>query len=206
MSLWEKYMVPPIVNLACATKPIRYQREKVVPRAKGVVLEVGFGSGHNLPFYNADNVSRIFALEPSAGMRKRAAGNVAACDIPLEFLDLPGEEIPLEDKAVDTVLITYTMCTIPDVMKALAGMRRVLKPGGEMIFCEHGLAPDAKVQKWQRRIEPFWKPIGGGCHLTRSIPHIINSAGFEITELDQMYLPSTPHWAGYNYWGTAKPS
>jgi len=206
MNLWEEYVVPPLVSLMCGAKPIRYQRAKVVPKARGEVLEVGFGSGHNLPHYNADNVSRIFALEPSAGMRKRAADVVAASSIPVEFLDLPGEEIPLEDKAVDTVLITYTMCTIPDVMKALAGMKRVLKPDGEMIFCEHGLAPDEKTQRLQRRIEPFWKPFGGGCHLTRKIPDLVNDAGFEITDLEQMFLPSTPSFAGYNYWGTAKPT
>jgi len=206
MSIWEEYFVPPLINLACGAKPIRYQRQKVVPKARGEVLEVGFGSGLNMPYYNSDNVSRIFALEPSAGMRKRAAERVAASDIPVEFLDLPGEQIPLEDKSVDTVLITYTMCTIPDVMTALAGIKRVIKPGGEMIFCEHGLAPDPEVRKWQERIEPIWKPIGGGCHLTRSVPDMLNVAGFEIVEMDQMYLPSTPRPMGYNYWGTAKPA
>jgi len=206
MSIWEEYFVPPFINLACGAKPIRYQRQKVVPKARGEVLEVGFGSGLNMPYYNSDNVSRVFALEPSAGMRKRAAERVAASDIPVEFLDLPGEQIPLEDKSVDTVLITYTMCTIPDVMTALAGIKRVIKPGGEMIFCEHGLAPDENIRKWQERIEPIWKPIGGGCHLTRSVPDMLGAAGFEIVEIDQMYLPSTPKPLGYNYWGTAKPA
>lgn len=206
MNIWEEYFVPPFINLACGAKPIRYQRQKVVPKAKGEVLEVGFGSGLNMPYYNSDNVSRIFALEPSAGMRRRAAERVAASDIPVEFLDLPGEQIPLEDKSVDTVLITYTMCTIPDVMKALEGIKRVIKPGGEMVFCEHGLAPDADVRKWQERIEPFWKPIGGGCHLTRSVPDMLNVAGFEIVEMETMYLPSTPRPLGFNYWGTAKPA
>jgi len=206
MNIWEEYFVPPFINLACGAKPIRYQRQKVVPKAKGEVLEVGFGSGLNLPYYDADKVSRIFALEPSAGMRKRAAKLVEECDIPIEFLDLPGEQIPLEDKSVDTVLITYTMCTIPDVMKALEGIKRVIKPGGEMIFTEHGLAPDADVRKWQERIEPFWKPFAGGCHLTRSVPDMLNVAGFEIIEMETMYLPSTPKPLGFNYWGTAKPA
>jgi len=170
------------------------------------VLEVGFGSGLNLPFYDADKVDRLFALEPHMAMRKRAADRVEESSLDIEFLDLPGEEIPLEDQAVDTVLITYTMCTIPDVQKALAGMRRVIKPGGQMIFCEHGLAPDESVVKWQRRIEPVWKAIAGGCHLTRSVPDMVNSAGFEITEAEQMYLPSTPRPLGFNYWGTARPT
>ncbi len=206
MNFWDEYIAPPLVNLACSLKPIRYQRKKVVPKASGTVLEVGFGSGLNLPYYDTDKVDRLYALEPHLAMRKRAAERVAESSLKIEYLDLPGEEIPLEDHAVDTVLVTYTMCTIPDVMKALAGMRRVIKPGGQMIFCEHGLAPDANVRKWQERIEPFWKTIAGGCHLTRSIPDMINAAGFEITESDQMYLPSSPKPLAFNYWGTARPA
>src|ERR1700685_1885295 len=137
MGLYDHYILPRFLNAAMSTKPIRYQRRKVVPRAEGRVLEVGFGSGHNLPFYDAAKVSHIWALEPASEMRERAAERVAASPIPLEFLDLPGEQIPLEDESADTVLITYTLCTIPDVMAALAQMRRVLKPNGRMIFCEH---------------------------------------------------------------------
>ncbi len=206
MNLWDEYIAPPLVSFACSMKPIRYQRAKVVPKASGTVLEVGFGSGLNLPYYNADKVDRLFALEPHMAMRKRAAKRVDASPLDIEYLDLPGEEIPLEDHAVDTVLVTYTMCTIPDVAKALAGMKRVIKPGGQMIFCEHGLAPDEDVAKWQRRIEPAWKVIAGGCHLTRAIPDLINEAGFEITETETMYLPSSPRPLAFNYWGTARPA
>ena len=148
MGLYDHYILPVVLNAAMSAKPIRYQRKKVVPRAQGRVLEIGFGAGHNLPFYDASKVSHLWALEPSPEMRERAAERVSQSSIPLEFLDLPSEEIPLGNEEADTILITYTLCTIPDVTKALGEMRRVLKPGGKMIFCEHGEAPDANVQKW----------------------------------------------------------
>lgn len=204
MNFWGEYIAPPLVSLACSSKPIGHLRQKVVPKATGTVLEVGFGSGLNLPFYDQDKVDRLFALEPHKAMRKLAAKRVEASPLDIEFLDLPGEEIPLEDKAVDTVLITYTMCTIPDVAKALEAMKRVLKPGGELIFCEHGASPDEGVAKWQRRMEPAWRKVFGGCHLTRSIPDMIDDAGFEVTDMDTMYLPSTPKPVAFNYWGTAR--
>lgn len=203
MGFYDRHILPRLLDGAMSAKPITYQRKKVVPRAEGRVLEIGFGSGHNLPFYDARKVSRLWALEPSAEMRARAAERVAASAIPLEFLDLPGESIPLEDGAVDTVLVTYTLCTIPDVMTALSEMRRVLKPDGRMIFCEHGEAPDAGVRRWQRRLTPVWKAIGGGCHLGRPIPTLLSDGGFRVEGLQTMYLPSTPRFAGFNYWGEA---
>jgi ubiquinone/menaquinone biosynthesis C-methylase UbiE len=203
MGFYDRHILPRLLNAAMSAKPITYQRRKVVPRAQGRVLEIGFGAGHNLPFYDAGKVSHIWALEPAKEMRERAAERVAANPIPFEFLDLPGERIPLDDNSADTILVTYTLCTIPDVMTALAGMRRVLKPTGRMIFCEHGEAPDANVQKWQRRITPVWKAIGGGCHVGRAIPKLIRDAGFTVQDMETMYLPGTPHFAGFNYWGSA---
>ncbi len=203
MGLYNHVILPRLLDAAMSTKPIAYQRRKVVPRAQGRVLEIGFGAGHNLPFYDSSKVERIWALEPAAEMRARAAQRVAASPIPLEFLDLPSETIPLERESADTILITYTMCTIPDVMAALGEMRRVLKPSGHMIFCEHGAAPDAGVQRWQRRITPVWKAIGGGCHVGRPIPKLIADAGFRIDDMQTMYLPGTPRFAGFNYWGSA---
>lgn len=123
--------------------------------------------------------------------------------VPVEFMVSGAESIPLPDNHVDTVLVTFTMCTIPDVASANKEMLRVLKPGGKMIFCEHGLAPDAGVSKWQDRLDPIWGKIAGGCHLNRNIPSLIEDAGFNIDSMEQMYLPSTPKFAGYNYWGTA---
>jgi len=203
MGFYDRYLLPPLLTYAMGQKPIAYQRKKVVPKAEGRVLEVGFGAGHNLPFYDPAKVSHIWALEPNLEVRARAKERIAANAIPIEFLDLPGERIPLEDESADTVLITYTMCSIPDVRAALAQIRRVLKPTGRMIFCEHGKAPDAAVERWQHRIEPAWKRIAGGCHLARPIPDLIREAGFAIADIDTMYLPGTPRFAGFNYWGSA---
>ncbi|MDJ0907379.1 MAG: class I SAM-dependent methyltransferase [Woeseiaceae bacterium] len=172
--------------------------------ATGDVLEVGFGSGLNLPYYDADSVRRIFALEPSAGMRRKARPNVAASGLDVEFIDLPGERIPLETDCVDTVLITYTLCTIPDAIAALHGMRRVLKPSGQLIFCEHGAAPDETVRKWQHRLNGGWRRIAGGCNMNRDIVRLIEDGGFEITADERMYIPG-PRMLNYNFWGTARP-
>ena len=141
MGFYDRHILPRLLSAGLGAKPITCQRRKVVPRAEGRVLEIGFGAGHNLPFYDAAKVSHIWALEPAAGMRARAAKRVSRSPIALEFLDLPGEQIPLDDEAADTVLVTYTLCSIADVKKALGEMRRVLKPTGRMIFCEHGEAP-----------------------------------------------------------------
>jgi ubiquinone/menaquinone biosynthesis C-methylase UbiE len=203
MGFYDRHILPPLLSLAMGTKPIRYQRKKVVPRAEGRVLEIGFGAGHNLPFYDASKVTHLWALEPAKEMRERAAERVAQSPIELEFLDLPGEQIPLENDSADTVLVTYTLCTIPDAMKALGEMRRVLKPTGRMIFCEHGEAPDADVKRWQERLTPAWRACFGGCHLARPIPRMIGEAGFRIESVKTMYLPGTPRFAGFNYWGDA---
>jgi ubiquinone/menaquinone biosynthesis C-methylase UbiE len=203
MGFYDRHILPRLLNAAMSAKPITYQRRKVVPRAEGRVLEIGFGAGHNLPFYDAAKVSHLWALEPAKEMRERAAERVAASPIPLEFLDLPGEQIPLDSESADTVLVTYTLCTIPDVHKALGEMRRVMKADGRMIFCEHGEAPDDSVKRWQQRLTPLWKAIGGGCHLGRPIPDMIRDAGFRVDDMQTMYLPGTPHFAGFNYWGTA---
>lgn len=204
MSFYEDRVLPHLINWACSTSPQRKQREKIVHLARGDVLEVGFGSGLNLPFYAPDKVRKIFALEPSEGMRRKAQPNVAASILDIEFIDLPGERIPLESGSVDSVLITYTLCTIPDAITALEGMRRVLKPGGQLIFCEHGAAPDADVAKWQDRLNGGWSRFAGGCNMNRDIVSLIEGGGFEITMDERMYLPG-PRILNYNFWGTATP-
>lgn len=203
MGFYDRHILPLVLNAAMGTKPIRYQRKKVVPNASGRVLEIGFGAGHNLPFYDASKVTHLWALEPAQEMRERAAERVSQSPIDLEFIDLPGEQIPLDNESADTVLITYTLCTIPDAMKALGEMRRVLKPNGSMIFCEHGEAPDADVQRWQNRLTPIWKSLCGGCHLGRPIPQMIRDGGWRVDHMETMYLPGTPRFAGFNYWGSA---
>ena len=204
MNWYEKYMLPKLLHWACGTEPVLRQRQKVVPLARGRVLEIGIGSGLNLPFYDPAKVDRVWGLEPSAPMRTMA--EKAATEVPfkVDFIELPGEEIPLESNSVDTVLVTYTLCTIPDVQQALAGMRRVLKPEGELLFCEHGLAPDENVRRWQERVDPLWQRIAGGCHLNRAIPSLIEQGGFTIKRLETMYLPGWKS-ATFNYWGAAVP-
>ena len=202
MGLYDRYVLPRLIDLACSSKPTRKQREKVVPRAEGEVLEVGMGSGLNLPFYDRAKVSKVWGLEPSAGMRKLARRNPSGADLALEMIDLPGEEIPLETDSIDTVLLTYTLCTIPDALLALRGMRRVLRPGGRLLFCEHGLAPDPEVAGWQNRINPAWRGFAGGCNLNRDIPALLERAGFRIIDDERMYVPGL-RALNYNYWGSA---
>lgn len=203
MSFYEDRILPHLVDFACSTKPTRKQREKVVPLAEGDVLEIGFGSGRNLPFYDAAKVRKIWGLEPSEGMRRKAAPLVRESSLDVEFIDLPGEEIPLETDSVDTVLVTYTLCTIPDAVVALEGMRRVLKPGGRLLYCEHGIAPDADVRRWQDRLNGTWRRFSGGCNINRDIPDLIERGGFEITNDERMYIPGI-RVLTYNYWGSAK--
>ncbi len=203
MGFYENRILPHMIDLTCGASPILKQREKVVPLAEGRVLEVGMGSGINLQYYDPSKVEFVFGLEPSEGMRRKAQKNLAASPVEVRWLDLPGEEIPLDDKSVDCVVLTFTLCTISDFREALAQMRRVLKPGGTLLFCEHGEARDEAVRRWQSRINPIWKKIAGGCNLNRPIPSCLEDAGFAIAKLETMYLPGTPKIAGYNYWGSA---
>ena len=205
MSLYDKYILPRLLNCACSARPMIYQRQKVVPQAEGKVLEVGIGSGLNLPFYDKSKVKKTWGLDPSEELNRMASKVATEENLEVDFIISGAENIPLPDDHVDTVLITYTMCTIPEVEQANQEMKRVLKPGGKMIFCEHGKAPDPNIHKWQNRVNPFWKKIAGGCNLNRDIPDLIEASGFKLENLETMYLPSTPKIAGYNYWGYAKP-
>lgn len=203
MSWYEQHILPSLLDFACGMKAIRKQREKIVPQAAGDVLEIGIGTGLNLPYYDTAKVGRIWGLEPVQGMRDRARRRAEFGRLDVEFIDLPGEEIPLDDASVDTVLVTYTLCTIPDTVAALAGMRRVLKPGGRMLFCEHGIAPDESIKRWQNRLNPAWKKLAGGCNMNRDMPEIISNSGFTIERDERMYVPG-PKILAYNYWGSAK--
>jgi len=202
MGLYEKHVLPRIVHFACGLKPAMRQREKVVPRARGRVLELGIGSGLNLPFYDPAKVSKVWGLDPAPEMTRIAERAVRSLAFEVEFIGLSAAEIPLEDDSVDTVVVTYTLCTIPETTPALLQASRVLRPGGELIFCEHGAAPDASVRRWQDRVNPAWKRLGGGCNLNRAVPAMLEAGGFRITNLETLYLPG---WriASFNYWGTA---
>jgi SAM-dependent methyltransferase len=204
LGFYNKYILPKFLNCACGTKPINFQRDKIVPLAKGIVLDVGIGSGLNIPFYNKSKIDHLYGLDPSDELLKIAKSIAEKHELEIEFLECGAEAIPLPDNSIDTVLITYTMCTIPDVELSNLEIMRVLKPEGQLLFCEHGLAPDKNIVKWQRRINPIWNKIAGGCNLNRDIPKLITSSGFKILDIEEMYLPSTPKFAGYNYWGVAK--
>lgn len=204
MGLYKRYLLPHIIDIGCGSKSVQLQREKVVPLAEGRVLEVGIGSGLNIPFYNSKKVDFVWGLEPSEGMRKKAKKNLKRSAVEVRWLDLPGEEIPLENNSADTVLLTYTLCTISDWHTALRQIHRVIKPSGKLLFCEHGAAPDKSVFKWQNRINPIWKVIGGGCHLNRPISKYLHEGGFRIKMMETLYLPKTPRIAGFNYVGVAE--
>lgn len=203
MSLYEKYVLPKFLNCACGSKPVSYQRKKVVPLAEGKVLEVGIGSGLNLPFYDKAKIDEIWGLDPSEQLSEMAKQVADEESMEVKFISSGAEDIPLPDNYFDCVLVTYTMCTIPEVQRANQEIRRVLKEDGKMIFCEHGEAPDQNIRKWQNRINPFWGKLAGGCNINRKIPSLIQDSGFDIIEMEEMYLPNTPKIAGYNYWGYA---
>jgi ubiquinone/menaquinone biosynthesis C-methylase UbiE len=202
MGFYTKYILPRASHFLCSTKPVRHQRKKIVPLAQGHVLEVGIGSGLNLPFYAADKVKHLWGLDPSKESWILAQPAVTQAEFDVEFIEGVAEEIPLEDGSADTVVVTYTLCSIPEILSALREMRRILKQGGQLIFCEHGTAPDESVRRWQNRLNPIWKRLGGGCNLNLPIPSLLKQAGFRIRAMETMYIPG---WkpACFNYWGTA---
>ncbi|WP_183100521.1 class I SAM-dependent methyltransferase [Nocardioides pelophilus] len=200
MNPYERYLLPWIIEHTCGVGAIQKKRSNLVPRAQGRVLEVGIGTGHNLPFYDRDRVTEVIALDPAEQMHGRARKRADEAGMSVRVLGLPAETIPLEDAEVDTIVMTFTLCTIPDPTTALAEMRRVLKPGGELLFCEHGAAPTQSVRKWQDRLNPIQNKVGGGCNLNREIPALVRQE-FTIADLGEGYLPG-PKFAGYLYWGT----
>jgi SAM-dependent methyltransferase len=205
MSFYKEYVYPHLVSALGNPKPIAEIRNRIVPLADGEVLEIGVGPGVNFPFYDPARVKKVYALEPNRGMMRRADEKRKRTSLHVEFIDLPGERIPLPDATVDTVVSTFTLCTIPGVADAISGLRRVLKPNGKFIFFEHGLAPDVPVQRWQRRTEPFFHWAFEGCHVTRDIPRLICKAGFVIINVENGYLAPFPKSGSYCWWGTAVP-
>ena len=204
MSFYRNRVYPQIVSALGNPKPIDDIRRRMISLAHGEVLELGVGPGVNFPYYDPGTVSKVFALEPNPGMLQRAEEHRRRIEIDVEFIDLPGEHIPLDDNSVDTVVSTFTMCTIPGLDEALRGVGRVLRPDGQLIFFEHGLAPDPAVQRWQKRVEPFFKLAFEGCHVTRRIPSTIANSGFKIDKLDEGYLAPFPKSGTYCFWGVAR--
>lgn len=200
MGWYTERVLPHVIHVACGAPGVREQRERVVSLAAGRVLEVGMGSGLNLPFYDRERVELVWGLEPSAGMRRKAEPAIEASDIEVRVLDQPGEHIPLDDASIDTVVLTYTLCSIGDWRAAMEQMRRVLKPDGTLVFSEHGLAPDEPVRRWQHRLNPMWNVLAGGCHLDRPIVEGLEGSGFRIDQVDAEYR-GRPHAASFTSWG-----
>ena len=204
LSFYDRRVLPWLIELCMRNKEARRYRERVIPQATGRVLEVGVGSGLNFPFYGAA-VDHLFALEPSPELRKMAGRRTRGARFTVEFLDRSAEIIPLERASVDTVVTTWTLCTIPDAIGALQEMKRVLKPGGLLLFVEHGLAPEASVQAWQHRLNPLWNRIGGGCNLDRKIDELIVRSGFRLAELQTEYVKGLKPLS-FTYSGRAVPA
>lgn len=201
-SWYERHILPFMTDRGCGNRHVRRQRERVVPRASGRVLEVGIGTGLNLEHYDKAKVRKIIALDPALAMHRLARQRIARSGLEVELIGVSAEVIPLQDESVDSVLVTYSLCTMTEPLAALREMRRVLAPGGRLIFCEHGRSPDERVRRWQDRLTPVWRRMAGGCHLNRDIPALLRAAGFRYLDLETGYLPG-PRIMTYNYWGEA---
>lgn len=206
MSAWyDRHIFPRAMDLACGLPMVSRQRELVVPLALGRVLEVGIGTGLNMRHYDKSRVTQIVGLDPALQLHPLARERIAEAGLAVELIGLSAEKIPLPDASFDSIVCTYTLCSIPDPLAALREMRRVLAPAGRLLFCEHGRAPEASVQRWQERLQPLWGPLAGGCHLGRDIPALLQAAGFRLPDLHTRYLPG-PRPFTFHYWGAALPA
>jgi ubiquinone/menaquinone biosynthesis C-methylase UbiE len=201
-SWYDRHIVPRIIKVGCGCEMVRRQREKLIPGAAGRVLEIGFGSGHNLQFYDPGRVSEVVGVEPSDELREFAKAAPRPGGLAVDLRPGNAEALPFEGGLFDTVVTTFTLCSVADPVRALAEARRVLKPGGHLLFCEHGLSPDQGVAKWQGRIEPIWKRIFGGCHLTRPVGDNI-ARHFAIERIERGYMEQAPRIAGWVESGVA---
>src|SRR6266545_5123469 len=202
MGLYARYVLPRLIDLVMRNKADTAERAKLIPFASGVVLEIGIGSALNVPYYGS-TVKRLYGVDPSRELWKIARRRVRDASFPVEFIATSAERIPLDDATADTAVTTWTLCTIPDAGRALGEIRRVLKPGGRLLFIEHGRAPDPGVEAWQRRLNPVWRTVAGGCNLDRKIDDLIVRAGFQITRIDRGYGDG-PKLLSYLYKGLAE--
>ena len=202
MPFYERFILPRLIDLVMKQEMLRERRAALVPRAKGKVLEVGVGSGLNIPYYSAA-VERLYGVDPSVQLLAMARRNVENASLPAELVCQTAERLPFGDASFDSVVMTWTLCSIPGASGALCEIKRVLKPGGELLFIEHGLSPEPRVAAWQRRLTPFWRPLAGGCHLDRPIEALVRSAGFTVVELKNSYLKG-PKPFTYMYEGSAR--
>lgn len=203
MGFYRKYVLPRAIHVVCSHGSISSQRERVVPQAEGEVLEIGIGSGLNLPYYDPGKITSVTGIDPSVELWSRRDQTSSNLPFPLTFAQAKAEKLPFDDNSFDTVLSTFTLCTVEDPYRALSEMRRVLRPGGRLLFCEHGLAPDRHIRLVQNTLNPLWKPVGGGCNLNRNIPALIRAGGFVFTDLYAHYSTNNMRIASYNYCGCA---
>jgi ubiquinone/menaquinone biosynthesis C-methylase UbiE len=203
MTFYKENIYPHLVDKLGDPPPIKEIREQIIPLAQGKVLEIGAGPGVNFPHYDSKRVSQLYALEPNPGMIKLAERRMYRTKLKIEFIDLPGERIPLDDETIDTVVSTFTLCTIGKIFEAMQGIARVLRPSSQLIFFELGLAPDRSVQRWQKRLEPICRWLFQGLYLTRDIPSIIQQSGFQIKEMESGYVAQFPKSLSHCWWGTA---
>ena len=202
MNWYDRHVLPWLIDIACGLPMVQAQRRLLVPQARGRVLEIGMGTGRNLPFYDRNQLTQLVGVDPALQMHRLAQRRSARAGLDVELVGLSAERLPLPDDHFDTVVCTYTLCSIPDPAAALHEVRRVLKPGGLFLFCEHGRAPDPALARWQERIQPYWMPLAGGCHLDRDVPALLREAGLDA-QVDQGYL-SGPRLLTYHFWGQAQ--
>lgn len=200
-SWYERTLLPYLLDFSCGLKPIQKQRLKVIPQASGRVLEIGMGTGLNLPFYDRTRVKSIVGVDPGLQMHRLALKRSVQAGLKVELVGVSAERLPVADASFDTVVSTYTLCTIPDPVAALKELRRALVPGGKLLFSEHGRAPDENVRRWQTRLQPYWTKISGGCAMDRDIPALLEQGGFK-PQIQSRYIPG-PKILSYHYWGEA---
>ncbi|MEZ5688837.1 MAG: class I SAM-dependent methyltransferase [Caenibius sp.] len=202
-SWYDEHVVPRIIRCACGLDVMTERRKQVVPLAQGRVFEIGCGGGHNQPHYDRERVTSFAGIDPSGKLLDYARAEANAKGWSADIRQGVGEDIPFADEEFDTAVCTFTLCSVQDQSRVLSELRRILKPGGTLLFLEHGKSPDSRVQRWQERIEPVWKHLVGGCHLTRPVSSAIADSGFAVTPIDKGYTPKTPRFAGWMEWGVA---
>lgn len=206
MSFYSRYVGPKLVSCLCAMDDITAERERVIPLASGVVLEIGMGPGLNLPFYNPLSVTKVIGVDPNdAFLHLGEARHRNSC-VPLEIMRAAAEALPLKDGTIDTAVITYTLCSVDDPDRALREVRRVLKREGRVLFLEHGLSPEEDVARWQHRLNPIWRSLAVGCNLTRPVADLLQRAGFAIQDIEEYYLGGAPRVLGFHCRGVAQVS
>lgn len=204
MGLWATRALPFLIEKACRSRTILDERRRWIPRAHGEVLEIGVGSGLNLAFYDPARAGKVTGIDVSGPLLRRAAPRAAQAPVPVELVEGSAEHLPFGAGAFDSAVVTYSLCSMDDPGRALGELRRVLRPGGELLFVEHGLAPDARTRRWQRVLNPMWRRITGGCRLDRDMPRVLRDAGFELDELTAGYSGGVS-WLSYTFQGRAHP-